>query len=534
MKNDQIRTDNITSLKPFLLQMIQEGKSDDMIDLLFSIIEKLQKETMEQARLIVWLRQKPFRRSSEVINYLQVNLFGNDTPEADSESVAEPIPAPTSSRKKNPNAHGGGRQKLPEDLPRKEHIIAVPTSEAFCQNCQSPKELIGYETSEVLDYIPGHFEVQVFKREKRVCKACEEGLVIAPPAHKLIDKGIPEVGLMTEIMVSKYRDHLPLYRLEERFARLGVRLSRSSMSSWIQKITEDLLTALSDRLQTKAIESFLLQSDDTTIQVLDRSHPKNILLGYFWFYVGDHRYAFVDFTTNRGREGPIRVLKHRGKGYLQTDGYAGYERLYNGQEANLIHVGCWMHARRKFHEAYEQKDFRAVPILKMIRDLYAIEETVKDMDPAERLVARQTQTQPIIESIRQWLDENVDANPPKTRIGKAIIYMRNQWTSLTRFLEDGRLPVDNGEVERAIRPVAIGRKNYLFAGSRRGGHNAAVIYSLLATCALNDVQPDQYLRDVLDKLMRGWPAKKIDDLLPDRWKELFGRNTLSRKDIHAE
>lgn len=532
MSNEQFRTDNITDLKPFLLQMIQDGKADEMIDLVLSIIQKLQNETLEKAKVIRWLQQKPYRRSSEVMNYLQAHLFDDDKPDTESDAVPETQPEPKADPKKK-TVHGGGRSPLPDHLPRTEHIIAVPEADATCPVCQSPKELIGYETSEILDYIPGHFEVQVFKREKRVCKHCEDGMAIAPPAHKLIDKGIPSVGLMTEILVSKYRDHLPLYRLEERFARLGVSLSRSTMASWVQIVTENLLQPLVDRLQALALASFLLQSDDTTLQVLDRSHPKNSLLGYLWFYIGDHRYAFVDFTPNRCREGPIGILKPRKTGYLQTDGYAGYERLYNGQEASLIHVGCWMHARRKFHEAYEQGDLRGLPILESIRDLYAIEDEYHDRKDSDRLEARKTRSQPILDAIRQWLDDHVDAINPKSRIGQAITYMRNQWPSLIRFLEDGRIPLDNGGVERAIRPVAIGRKNYLFAGSRRGARNAASIYSLMATCALNDVQPDKYLADVLDKLIHDWPAKAIDDLLPHRWKELFGQDTLSRTDIHA-
>jgi transposase len=527
MSDVQLKTDNITDLKPFLLQMIQDGKAAEMIDLVLSIIQKLQDETLEQAKIIRWLQQKPYRRSSEVMNYLQASLFGNEMPEDET----EPQPPPIAKQEKT--RHGGGRQKLPEDLPRQEHILAVGESEKTCPLCHATKELIGYETSEVLDYIPGHFEVQVYKREKRVCKRCEEGLVVAPPAYKLIEKGIPGVGLMTEILISKFRDHLPLYRLEERFSRLGVSLSRSTMSSWVQMVTEDLLQPLADRLCQQTLASFLVQSDDTTLRVLDRSHPKNAHLGYLWFYIGDHRYAFVDFTTNRSREGPIGILKSRKTGYLQTDGYAGYERLYNGQEAALTHVGCWMHARRKFHEVYELKDLRALPVLELIRNLYAIEDDCRDHNAEDRLAARKSRSRPIIDAIQKWLENHVDTIPPKTRIGQAITYMRNQWISLTRFLEDGRLPLDNGEVERAIRPVAIGRKNYLFAGSRRGARNAAAIYSLMATCALNDIQPDKYLADVLDKLIHDWPAKRIDNLLPDRWKELFGQDTLSRSDIHA-
>ncbi len=183
MSNEQFRTDNITDLKPFLLQMIQDGKANEMIDLVLSIIQKLQNETLEKAKLIRWLQQKPYRRSSEIMNYLQANLFEPESPSTESETVPGPKPEPKAADQKKKTVHGGGRSPLPDHLPRTEHIIAVPEAEATCPICQSPKELIGYETSEILDYIPGHFEVQVFKREKRVCKHCEEGLVVAPPAH---------------------------------------------------------------------------------------------------------------------------------------------------------------------------------------------------------------------------------------------------------------------------------------------------------------------------------------------------------------
>jgi transposase len=524
----QFKTENVTDLRPILMQMVQEGKTVEMVDMVLDIIEKLQNETTKLAQMLRWLKQKPYRSSAEIVDYYQSSLFDDDTP-ADPPQDETPV-APVAKRERAVN---GGRKELPDHLPRQEQILEVDTKDAICPECDASKILIGYETSEVLDYVPGHFLVQVYKREKRVCKRCETGLVVAPTANKLIDKGIPGIGLMTEILVSKYRDHLPLYRLEERFSRLGVRIARSSMSSWVQTVTEDLLQPIVDRLLEKMLASFLLQSDDTTLRVLDRNHPKNTLLGYFWFYIGDHRYAYVDFTPNRSREGPIRILKSRKQKYLQTDGYSGYDRLYDGREASLTHVGCWMHARRYFYEAYELKDHRAMPILEYIRDLYTIEANHRDGSDSDRLAARQSQSRPIIDAIQAWLNTHGDAIPPKSRLGKAVIYLRNQWSSLTRFLEDGRLPLDNGEVERAIRPVAIGRKNYLFAGSRRGARNAAGIYSLIASCALNDIPPDLYLRDVLDKIVNHWPASKLDELLPDRWKELHRQNLPPHKNIHS-
>ena len=350
-------------------------------------------------------------------------------------------------------------------------------------------------------------------------------MVTAPIYNKLIYKGVPGVGLVSEILVGKYRDHLPLYRLEKRFERLGVRIPRSSMSTWIQVVVEDLLFPLYERCREKVLESFLLSSDDTTVRVLDRDHPKNIRLGYYWFYTGDHQHVYIDFTPSRSRAGPLKILKSRKSGYMQTDGYAGYHRLYDGTESNMMYVGCWMHARRYFHQAYELKDYRALVILNKIRALYAIEQKCKGISADELHGVRLRESRPIIESIREWLDENIDTIPPRTKLGKAIQYMNNQWSGLTRFLEDGRLPLDNGEIERTIRPVAVGRKNYLFAGSRRGARNAAVIYSLFAGCELNDVKPDVYLRDVLDKLANDWPARRIDDLLPYRWKKLFGESS---------
>jgi len=514
MKDVQINTSNITDLRSFLINMVEQGKTEEMIDMVLNLIVKLKDENVQQAHLIRWLQTKPYRSSSEVVNYLQRSLFGDDpqepeTPEASSEPDPPAKPKPVKR---------GKRQELPADLPRIEHIIEVPDDQKICPECRGIKTVIGFETSETLDYVPGHFEVHVHKREKCVCKVCEEGMVVAPPANKLIEKGIPGIGLITEIIIGKYNDHLPLYRLEKRFARLGVSLARSSMSSWIQTVVESLLSPLADRLRDKVLNAYLTQSDDTTIKVLDRDHPKNIRLGYFWFYTGDHKYAFIDFRPGRSREGPIDILKSRATGYLLTDGYAGYERLYNGEEANLTNIGCWMHARRYFYKAYDQNDLRAFPVLEMIKELYRIDREAGS-DESERLKRRQTESKAVIDKLKQWLEENHSQFPPLSLMGKATTYLSNQWESLTQFLNDGKLPLDNGEVERAIRPVAVGRKNYLFAGSKRGAQNAAVIYSLLSTCELNDVNPYDYFKDILDKLANNWPANQIDDLLPDRWKE---------------
>jgi len=514
MNETQLDTSNITDLKSFLREMLNQGKFEEMINMVTDLIAKLTDETLSQARLIRWLQAKPYRSSSEVSRYIQNSLFEEDVPE---EVVAEEKDEASKSKKKT--KHGGGRKPLPANLPRIEKIIEVPDDQKVCPLCQAIKTVVGYETSETLEYVPGYFEVHVHKREKCVCKACEEGMVTAPAANKLIEKGIPGTGLMTEIIIGKYRDHLPLYRLEIRFGRLGVTVPRSSMSTWVQDVTEDLLLPFAEILKNKVLEAYLTQSDDTTIKVLDRDHPKNIRLGYFWFYTGDHRYAYIDFTPGRSREGPVGILKPRQTGYLLTDGYSGYERLYNGKEAHLTHVGCWMHARRYFFKAYDQKDLKALPVIHWIKKLYLIEKESKD-DPSERLNLRQTQSKPVIEEIKKWINENARKIAPHTALGKAVIYLTNQWDSLIRFLDDPRLPLDNGEVERAIRPVAVGRKNYLFAGSKRGARNAAVIYSLLATCELNDVNPYHYFKDILEKLSNNWPNNRIKELLPDRWKTL--------------
>ena len=519
MKEGQINTKNITDLRSFLIHLVQQGKIEEMIDMVLDIIEKLRDETIDQARLIRWLRTKPYRSSSEVINYCQRSLFGDDESEIQPE-----IPGETKQSSKKMKNNGGKRQKLPEHLPRTEKIIEVPKEKKICPVCQGNKTIIGYDISEVLEYVPGYFVVIKYKREKRVCKSCEEGMVVAPPANKLIEKGIPGVGLLTEIIISKYRDHLPLYRLEKRFARLGVSVPRSSMSSWIQTITESLLSPLVDRLRENVLNAYLTQSDDTTIKVLDRDHPKNIRLGYFWFYTGDHKYVYIDFRPGRSRDGPIDILKSRESGYLLTDGYSGYARLYNGDEANLTNVGCWMHARRYFYKAYDQNDLNAFPVLEMIKELYRIERE-SGSDESERLKRRQTESKAVIDQLNDWLKVNHSKFPPLSLMGKAATYLSNQWESLTQFLNDGKLPLDNGEVERAIRPVAVGRKNYLFAGSKRGARNAAVIYSLLATCELNGVNPYDYFKDILDKLANNWPANQIDDLLPDYWKKLNTPNT---------
>ena len=221
--------------------------------------------------------------------------------------------------------------------------------------------MVEYETSECLEYIPAKLKVIVYKREKRVCKKCEEGMVTAPVANKLIEKGIPGTGLIAEILVSKYRYHLPLNRIEQRFQELGYGVSRKSMSHWIQKVVEDYLVFLGNRLKHLTLSSHLIQTDDSPLKVLDRGHSKNIKQGYYWYYIGDQRHVIIDYTPNRKRAGPGAFLSSRHEGYIQSDGYTGYDHIFQ-QKPKLIRVGCWMHCRRYFVQALELGDNRAEDI----------------------------------------------------------------------------------------------------------------------------------------------------------------------------
>ncbi len=379
---------------------------------------------------------------------------------------------------------------------------------------------IGTDDSEVLDYEPGGFRVLLFRRARAVADcdcAGTPAFVIAPAADRVIDGGLPGPGLLARVVVSKFVDHIPYERQAGIYKREGVEIAPSTLVDW-GAAGALMLTALAERIRELALLAFLVQSDDTGLTVLDRDHPKGRKRGHIWVYVGDKKWAAFVYTPDWKADGPTEFLESR-VGPVQVDGYGGYKRTFQRPNAKAWEVGCWMHCRRYWKKALDARDLRAAVALEHIARLYEVERAADESGASveERLRMRQEYSRPAYDQLGRWVRDLRGREPPKTLLGRAITYTVNHWIALGRFLEDGRLPLDNGESERQLRKVALGRANYLFAGSDDGGKRAATFYTVVGTCLLNGVDPFAYLRDVFAKIAAGWPSTRLDELLPPNW-----------------
>lgn len=399
-----------------------------------------------------------------------------------------------------------GRMKLPADLPR-EQVVIEPAEDV------SGMKKIGEEITEELERIPGKLFVRQYVRPK-YAKSNGEGVVIAELPARPIDKGIPGPGLLAQIVIDKYTDHLPVHRQIQRFEREGIKLSSSTLTDWISG-TCTLLEPLYEVLKKKILLSDYLQADETPIKVLDKDKKGTTHRGYHWVYHAPvERLVLFDYREGRGREGPYEILENF-KGHLQTDGYAVYEDYDRKVGVTLLH--CMAHARRKFDEAKDNDLIRAEQALTQIQKLYAIERQARDNNlPAlQRYALRQEKSLPVLTEMKSWMLENYKSVLPKSTIGQALHYSLERFDKLMIYASDGKLEIDNNLVENAIRPVAIGRKNYLFAGSHNGARRAAMLYSLLGTCKINNVNPFEWLRSTLDKIPVH-PVNRLHELLPNK------------------
>ena len=338
-------------------------------------------------------------------------------------------------------------------------------------------------------------------------------MAIAAKPPQPIDKGLPGPGLLAQVITSKYGDHTPLYRQEDILARHGVTLSRATLCGWMARAAERL-TPLYELMIERVQSSKIIWTDDTTVPVWDPTLPAT-RTGRFWVYIGDDRNPFCtyDFTPRHTRDGPERFLSNF-RGYLQADAFTGYDRLCAGPD--VIRVACWAHARRKFYECRTTAPVLAHEALARIRQLYRIETGCRALPADERQAIRERDAVPLLEAFEAWLDEQSRQVLPKSPLGKAIAYARNQWPDLQTYTRDGALSIDNNLAERTLRAQAIGRKNYLFVGSDRGGRTAAILYSVVGSCTRLDGDPFAYLKDVLERLPTQ-PAERLGELLPDAW-----------------
>jgi transposase len=397
--------------------------------------------------------------------------------------------------------------------------LDIPEEEKVCPETGKPLKQIGWEVSEKLEYRPGKLLVNVYKRPKyaspdtTVCV----GVITAPMPEHPIERCKADVGLLSHIIVSKFADHLPLYRQDGIFAREGVEIPRATQTSWILQ-TYDAIHLLEDELKRAVLESGILFTDDSIIPLQVKGHGR-VCKARLWVYVRgdpDPPLAVFDFSRDRSKKRPLSFLDGY-QGYVHADAYSGYDELFRRE--GIIEVGCWAHTRRKFDEAVSSRQNEAIEIMARIAQLYKVEASCREMEPAQRCQFRQQYATPILEGIFKRIEELKAETLPSEPLRKAVDYALNQREALCRYLEDGRLKPDNNTSENAIRPLALGRKNWLFAASERGARATALFFGLIQSCKACGVNPWQYFDDMLRRIM-SHPVNRLRELLPDRWQPL--------------
>lgn len=500
------------------------------VGLCHAVIEQLTQSNADLTRklaqiehyLAQLLRQR-YGPRSEKCDPAQLALFDAAAEASPASDTTEPAVAETPVR--GHTRRGGGRNELPPDLPRKRVEYPLPPEALPCPCCGQERTKFGEEVSEQLEFVPASLLVIEHVRFKYACRHCQEQVAVADKPPQPIDKGIPGPGLLAATITGKYGDHLPLYRLEDIFARHGAELSRATMCGWMRQSAE-LLVPLYELLKRRVLASRVIHTDDTPVEVLDASLP-HTRTGRFWVYVGDRRQPYVvyDYTPSRKRDGPAAFLKDY-QGYLQADAFGGYDGIYAGSGGKIVEVGCWAHARRRFFEAKETASQAAHEALARIGQLYALERQAQEAElSAEALrMLRQEQALPKLADFRAWLEALRLDSLPKSPIGTAARYALTNWQALARYCEDGELAIDNNAAERAVKPCAIGRKNWIFCGSDSGGRTAAILFTMTGSAKRQNLDPFAWLRDVLTRLplLRAAHAQPPDDLLqpllPDVWK----------------
>lgn len=475
---------------------------------------------LEQLKIdYLYLKQEQEKLKRMIFGSKSERFIGNNTPSQlmlGFEVPTEPKPEAATEtiiyERKKPNETAvvvHSRQALPAHLPRKEEIIEP-------QEDITAGKKIGEEITEILEYTPGLLYVRRIIRPKYVFPREEKSIVIADMPSLPIPKGNAGASLMAYIIISKFIDHLPFYRQVQIFKRLNVKLAESTINDWFVAGCR-LLEPLYEKLVEQIIRGSYLMADETPIAVLDKDKPRTTHRGYHWvYYSPQEKLVCFNYRKGRGSEGPQEFLKDF-KGTLQTDGYGAYDSFE--REGKIRLLACMAHARRKFDEAKNNDPPRANYVLSKMQDLYDIERECRngELDFDARKQLREKKSLPILEELGTWLKTNMLEVLPKSAIGQAIAYTSALWWRLKRYIEDGRYEIDNNLIENSIRPVALGRKNYLFAGSHDAAQRAAMIYSFLGTCKINNVNPSEWLTDVLTRLP-DHKANRLDELLPHIWK----------------
>jgi transposase len=470
-------------------------------------------------------RIQKYGPGSEKLSDAQLELLelepGVSQQEVQAESQREPLPEPAKpTARPRPRPHPG-RQELPADLPRVERVIACTPEQCTCKGCGQPTTVIGYDQSEQLDVEPAKYFVLVTKREKRACRSCEEGGVAAAPAPaRIVDKGLVSDRVVIDTVISKYSDHLPLYRQSVILEReTGVEISRATLDGWVMRVGE-LLIPVTAAIGRELVGGSYIQADETPVDVQMHDGRGQNHQAYLWQYSRPGGSAVFDFRLGRGREGPKAFLGNFA-GLLQTDGYAAYEKVGGPQ---LVHACCWTHARRKFFEAHQLSPGESVAkgIVLLIDELFGIdrEARAQNLDLAARDALRQQQARPLLDTIQQAIEAARGQALPAGKLGNAIGYAQRLWAKLTRFLDYPELELSNNLAENSMRPVALGRKNWIHIGSPQAGPKVAAILSVVETCRRLKIPVRQYLAAVLPGLA-DLSIQRMAELTPAAW---FARN----------
>jgi len=508
---------DIAAVRELLSSLVAEGRASEAIEMALAMLAQISERNTELTLRLEQLRRAHSGRRSEKLDpnqlALMLELVGEAADDGDEEPEPEEDPEPQAERPKP--RRRARRKRPPKHLPREVSVHQLAEAERRCEVCGVLSGQIGEDVSEQLEFVAAHFVVKQHRQAKYACPQCKNGVKTAPGPDKLIEKGLPGTGLLSHVVVSKYGDHIPLNRQRGIYLREGVDLPVSTLCDWVAVVANELSPVVG-LIRERALSSYLLQTDASGLKVLDPHDPEGVRKGTMWCYVGDRKWVYFEYAqTGAGAQGPWLTLSGR-EGYVQADASSVFDRVFNGQCGNAIEVGCWSHARRKL-VALMDTDPRVAYPLQLIGKLYKVESIAdaRGLGPEAHRELRKARSAGILERLKRWLVKTASHEPPEGAMYKACAYSLNQWEALTRFLEDGRLDLDNNRCERQIRSLAVGRKNYLHAGSDAGAERAAVMYTILRTCALHGVSSHSYVKDVLDRLAGGWPQSRIEELLPD-------------------
>jgi transposase len=522
-----------TEVRGTVLEVIRELHARGRGDELLAVVAKLVARNAELELLVGKMREKNRRErvsSDQLDLFLEQLLTAMGGKIAEADANLNEMADQNAGREKDkthttdtkPAKQPPVRRPPPPGLRRVDNPIPVPAQDRPCPVCGAERVCIGHDTTEVIELVPAEVIVRLDRREVLACRSCEAEVVRAPRGDKVVDGGIYGSRLVAELVVGKYWDSLPLHRQGQQLERLGLSMPSSSMADQIQWATE-LLQPVWLFLMTQVLFSTVMHVDATSIPVKDKDAVDGITLGSLWGYVGDASAAVYLYTRTGkkvgqvdGEIGPQDFLSKR-KGFVVADASNLFDQSFRRDD--LIEVGCNMHARRYFVKALDANDARAAIPIKAFKALYDVEDDVRGADSAARLEERTRRSKPVYEELVSWANTYHPTEPPASLLGRAIAYLLNHQLALTRFLDDGRLPIDNGVVERLHRRPAVGRRNFLFAGSHAGAQRAAIAYSVVSTCHLLGINLTAYLADVLPRLSRGIViARDIPALTPSAWK----------------